>query len=174
MCVMRRGPPRKLLGGAAAGVALALVAGALAHGEDAQAAPAWASPSRVRLRLSVDARGRKRSRSPAAVAVDFQAALRSCGIAGEYDQDSIEVVPALGPSSGGRAGRVPHRLDPLFGSTRTTLSFVVPDETSTSFCVYFDRIESRRSQRGRFPGLVGDGDLFREELERREVASSHL
>jgi hypothetical protein len=106
--------------------------------------------------------------------IDFQAALRSRGIAGDFEKDSIEVVPAFASPGGGGAGRVPHRLDRLFGSTRATLSFVVPDETFTTFCVYFDTVEARRGQPRRFSGLVGDGDLFREELERREIAPSHF
>ncbi len=168
-----------LLSGAAA-LATVFAAGLAAAGsppraESGQAAPAWSSENRFRLRLAVDGRGRKRSNSPASAAIDFQEALRACGDAGNFDEATVAVVPvAASGAAGSGPGRVPHRLDGLFGSARAVLHFVVPDETCRSFAVYFYTVESGRGDPRLFPGLVGDGDLFREEFGRREIAASHF
>jgi hypothetical protein len=106
------------------------------------------------------------------VEIDFQEALRAAGIPGKFDASTVTVVP-IGPGATAR-DRVPHRIDPLFGSTRAALSFVVPDETHARFAVTFDTVESGRGDARRAPGLVGDGDFFREEHGRREAGPSHF
>ena len=146
------------------------------------ASAAWTSPCPARLRLTVDAKGRKRSNAPATVTIDFQGALRSLGLAGELDPSSIEVVPARSPTglpaspaaNSEKIARVPHRLDRLFGCTKSTLTLVVPDESCTEVFVYFDILKPDRRDPPRYSGLVGDGDFFREELGQREVAASHF
>ncbi len=169
---------------AAASAIVFAAAGVSAPADSTHAAPAWTSGNRARVLLAVDPGGRKRSRSPARVVIDFQEALRASGVAGTFDGATVIVVPVPVPGEEGAeqalekrregAGRVPHRLDRLHGSTRATLHFVVPDETCRTFAVYFDTLESGRGEPRRFPGIVGDGDLFREELQRREIAPSHF
>jgi hypothetical protein len=142
--------------------------------------PEWTSQCRFRVLLTVDPRGRARSNSPASAEVDFQSLLTGHGT---FDEHTLEVVAYddLGqprifdksrPESERR--RVPHRLDRLFGSTRTTLSFVVPDQHCTRLAAYFDTVDSGRGQPLRFHGIVGDGDRFREIRQRREIAASHF
>ena len=140
----------------------------------ASLAPPWTSGCRVRIRLAVDGGGRKRSRSPARVEIDFQEVLRASGVAGRFDASTVSVVPLSPVAEGAGAARVPHRVDPLFGSTRATLAFVVPDEVHKSFAVYFDTVESGRGDPRRPGGLVGDGDFFLEEHGRRETGPSHF
>ncbi|MBI4585706.1 MAG: VCBS repeat-containing protein [Planctomycetes bacterium] len=172
---MWNGSRSVLFSGAAVLAAVFAADGPTALAEPGQAAPAWSSENRFRLRLAVDGKGRKRSNSPASAAIDFQEALRACGAAGDFAEATVAVVPlAAAGLAGGNSGRVPHRLDRLFGSTKVVLHFVVTDETCRSFAVYFDTVESGRGDPRLFPGLVGDGDLFREEFGRREIAASHF
>lgn len=182
---MRKGPLSTRLLCAAASV---IVLGGIAppvHAEPAGGARAWMSENRVRILLRVNARGRKRSGSPARVVIDFQEALGAQGVTGKFDEATVAVLPvsaagesAAAPSprekGGSGSGPVPHRIDPLFGSTKATLHFVVPDDASSDFAVYFDTVESGRGDPLGFHGLVGDGDLFREERGRREIAASHF
>ncbi|MEX2138549.1 MAG: VCBS repeat-containing protein [Pirellulales bacterium] len=142
--------------------------------------PEWTSPNRFRVRLHVDSGDRRRSNSPASVELDFQALLPRDR---KFDEQTIEVVAI---DDTGRAkvfnpggpnverSRVPHRLDTLFGSPKSTLNFVMRDHTCTEFAVYFDTIESRRGRPDRYRGLVGDGDYFRVGHQRREIGASHF
>ncbi|HYU42608.1 MAG TPA: VCBS repeat-containing protein [Vicinamibacteria bacterium] len=158
--------------------AAALAAGGLAATHADPAPPlAWASKSRYRLLLDVDPRGVRRSHSVAAVDVDFRAELAARGASGAVDESTIEAVAydAAGrprPYDPGRAPEerilVPWHLDRFYPLDRATLSFVVPDERATRFAVYFDTAE--RARPPRYPGIVGDGDLFTEGWGRREIA----
>src|SRR5262245_12080632 len=77
------------------------------HAENVPARPAWNSPNRWRLWLQVEPGGRLRSNSPASVEVDFQQLLREQGVAGTFDEFTLEVqCPALSLSK--KAVRVPH------------------------------------------------------------------
>jgi len=128
----------------------------------------WRSGNRFRLDISADVRGRIRSNSPASVEVDFQRMLRERGETGTFEAHTVEVFPS------GRSSRVPHRIDRIYGATAVVLNFVVPDQTHTNFMIYFDTVESRRGQSKRYSGLIGDGDKFFEERQRREIAASHF
>ena len=140
---------------------------------------AWASKSRYRLLLDVDPRGVRRSHSVAAVDVDFAAELAARGASGPVDDSTIDVVAYDGagrprPYDPSRAPDervlIPWRLDRYYPGQRVTLSFVVPDERATRFAVYFDTAERARAPR--YPGLVGDGDLFTVGWGRREIAAN--
>jgi hypothetical protein len=137
------------------------------------------------LLLTVDPRDRPRSWSPASLEIDFRTLLPH---AQDLDERTVEVValdnagkPKLLDATrrANEQSLVPHRVDRLFGSSRTTISFVMPDHTCTRFAIYFDTLTS--SAKGalggrppRFHGLVGDGDLFRENYSRRAIAASHF
>ena len=147
--------------------------------------PAWTSTNRYRVPLTVDARDRRRSNSPASVEIDFQSLLPD---GQEFDEHTVEVValdlagqPKVFDDSRRHAERphVPHRLDRLYGSSTVTLNFVIPDHTCTKYMVYFDAVASGRvqhqSEKHRYyHGLVGDGDRFRENQSRRQIAASHF
>src|SRR2546422_133083 len=94
-----------------------------ASAESSPAALAWPSANRFRVLLSVDARGRPRSNSPASVEMDFQQALGEQGARGSFDEHSVEIVAVSGPSR-----HVPHRIDRLFGASKVTVHFILPDE----------------------------------------------
>jgi hypothetical protein len=137
--------------------------------ELAQAESGWHGANGFRVLLTVDARGRPRSNSPASVEFDFQQALREQGARGNFDEHSVEVV-----STSGAVRRVPHLVESLFGASKVTLHFLLPDQTCTNLAVYFDTVESGRGQPRRYHGLIGDGDRFVEKFERREIAASHF
>jgi FG-GAP-like repeat len=140
----------------------------------------WTSANRHRVLLTVKPDAQRRSNCPARVAVNFQAMVRDGQI---FDPHTVEVVAidaagrskvfdrSLHESDG---ARVPHRIDRLFGSTVIELSFVIPDESCNKLAVYFDTLESGLGRRDRYHGLVGDGDLFCEGLQRREINASHF
>jgi hypothetical protein len=162
-------------------ILLAAAAAAALHATTAAApAPlAWASKSRYRILLDVDPRGVKRSHSVAAVDVDFAAELAARGVSGRLDESTIDVVAydAAGRPRPYDQSRppdervlVPWRVDRLYPLDRVTLSFVVPDERATRFAVYFDTAD--RAREPRYPGLVGDGDLFMQGWGRREIAAN--
>ncbi|MBN1418539.1 MAG: hypothetical protein JXP34_07155, partial [Planctomycetes bacterium] len=119
-----------------------------------------ASPGRQEIRLSVDPRGRSRSRSPASVEIDL-------GAPDRFDEAAADVVTPDGR-------RVPWRIDRLFGATKATLHFVLPDHTATTMEIRFDAADPAPSDPRRVPGIVGDGDRFRETWKRRAVAASHF
>jgi hypothetical protein len=160
--------------------AAALAAGGLAATHADPTPPlAWASKSRYRLLLDVDPRGLRRSHSVAAVDVDFKAELAARGASGPVDESTIEVVAydAAGRPRPYDSARVPEarilvpwHLDRFYPLDRVTLSFVVPDERATRFAVYFDTAE--RARPPRYPGIVGDGDLFTQGWGRREIAAN--
>jgi hypothetical protein len=131
--------------------------------------PAWTSPDHYRVLLQVVPQARKRSHSPASIEIDFQQILRDRSQTGLFDEDAVEVF-----SVSGVLRRVPHRVDRFFGVSRTTVSFVVPDDTCTDFAVYFDTRESGRGRPRRYPGLVGNGDRFCEGYQRRGIAPTHF
>lgn len=149
----------------------------------------WISPMKYRLILDVDPRGIARSSSPCSVNVDFAKALSDKGIAEKFDEHTIEVVAYDSSGTpktfdGSRKGYerylLPWRLvkhygiDKAPGPVGVTLSFVLPDDACTRCAAYFDTVESALGRPGRYPGLVGDGDLFREEYKRREIGAHHF
>jgi len=68
----------------------------------------------------------------------------------------------------------PWRLDKYYRVDRITLHFVIPDQGCTQFTAYFDTTESGLGRPDRYPGLVGDGDFFREDYKRREIGAHHF
>lgn len=145
--------------------------------------PAWQSPNGYRLLLKVDCRGVSRSNSPAAVDVDFAREMSQRGIPGTFDEHTIEVIaydssgaPKVFDAS--RAGYqrylLPWRLEKGYAVDKVTLSFVVPDETCQTAAVYFDTLRSGLGRPRRYPGLVGDGDFFRQDYARREIGANHF
>ena len=142
---------------------------------------AWASPNRHRVLLRVDTRGARRSGSVAAVELDLAAEMTARGERAAADPDTIEVVaydasgrPRVYDDARAADERylVPWRIERAYPTDRVTLSFVLPDSTSSRYAVYFDTVESGRGRPERYPGLVGDGDLFRLGRGRREIAAS--
>jgi len=151
--------------------------------EPAQAIPQWTSPDHYRVLVTVDPRGVARKNSPASVEIDLAQALANLGASGTLDEDTIEVVaydasgaPRLFDSS--RAGYeqylLPWRVQRYYGIDRLTLSFVIPNRNCTQYAVYFDTVESGLGKPLRYPGIVGDGDRFREVYERREINACHM
>jgi len=117
------------------------------------------------------------------VDVDFFRALSDRGIAGTFDEHTIEVVAydrsgAPKTFDASRAGYerylLPWRLEKYYAVDKVTLRFVLPDETCTIVAVYFDTIESDLGSPRRYRGLVGDGDFFRQGYGRRELGANHF
>jgi len=143
----------------------------------------WSSPNRFRILLSVDPRGTAaRSHSPTGPArINFRQRLASSGGTGTFDEHTIEVM-AYEPSGqpfiydAGRTGYeqylLPCRIDQYYGMDEVDLVFVMPDQNHLQYAVYFDTVESGRGRPDRYPGLVGDGDWFRQEYGRREIGPS--
>ena len=143
----------------------------------------WVSPNRYRVVLTVDPRGAAGKNRPASADIDFPKMLSDAGGKGAFDENTIEVV---GYDESGRPRvfnpcdkgyeryLLPWRIDRYFRTTAATLHFVMPDEKCTRYAVYFDVAESKLGKPTRYPGLVGDGDLFRQEYGRRELAPSHF
>lgn len=167
----------------AGAIALALSVRAARAEAPAKAAD-WTSANHFRLPLTVDPtakpNSRPRSHSPIAVEVDFQSLLGGGKI---FDETTVEVValdaagkPKVFDASRPTAerSRLPHRLDRLYGSTKGTLNFVMPDEKTTRYVVYFDTLESGLGKPDRYPGLVGDGDRFIERRHKREIGACHF
>ncbi|MHC4460238.1 MAG: FG-GAP-like repeat-containing protein [Planctomycetota bacterium] len=143
----------------------------------------WRSSNKYRVLLRVDPRGVSRSNSPASVEIDFVRVLSKKGISGIFDEHTIEVIaydssgsPKVFDASrdGYERYLLPWRLEKYYGANNVTLSFVMPDETCTTFAVYFDTIESGLGRRRRYRGVVGDGDFFREGYGRRETGAHHF
>lgn len=131
--------------------------------------PRWTSKCRVRVVANVEIRSPNCSQAPAVLEFDFQKALADRRIFGRFDEHSVEAFPTNEGSM-----RVPHRIESFFGMTASKLHFVVPDASISNFAIYFDTIESGRGQPRRYAGLVGDGDYFREEFGRRQIAPTHF
>jgi len=133
--------------------------------------------------LSVDARRARRSNSPVSVNVDFVKGLADLGISGTFDEHTIKAIaydssgsPKVYDTS--RAGYerylLPWSIQKFYCINKVTLSFVMPDETCTTFAVYFDTVESGLARPKRYQGLVGDGDFFRQGYGRREIGAHHF
>lgn len=99
--------------------------------------------------------------------------LASQAAGGTFDEHTVEVI-SFDDARGSALKRVPHRIEGLFGSTKTTLCFVMPDEQHTNYAVYFDTLQSGHGKPKRYAGLVGDGDKFSEGFGRREIGASHF
>jgi hypothetical protein len=168
---------------AAVAVILAGLLG-LAQGPTANAVDyEWSSPNRFRILLSVDPRGAApRSHSPTGPArINFHQQLASAGGTGTFDEHTVEVM-ACEPSGqpfvydASRTGYekylLPCRLDKYYGVDGVDLVFVMPDQNHLQYMVYFDSVESGLGRPDRYPGLVGDGDGFRQEYGRREIGPS--
>jgi FG-GAP-like repeat len=174
--------PSRALALAGAGL-LAVAAAVTGTRATAPAGPGeleWLSARRHRVVLEVDPRGVKRSHSVASVDLDLDAELRAAGETGPFDEAAIEVVGydaagrprAFDPSrAGDERYALPWRVQRYYPLGRVTLSFVVPDDRTTRFAVYFDR-EGASARPPRYPGIVGDGGLFTEGWGRREIAAS--
>ena len=143
----------------------------------------WRSPNQYRLMLEVDTDGHERSNSPASVEVDFANLLADAGEAGTFDEHTIEVMAydesgKLRAFDASRSGYekhlLPWRIEKLYGVNRVTLHFVMPDHHCRRYAVYFDTVESGRGKPERYPGLVGDGDLFTEGYGRSVVGASKM
>ncbi|MDO8587422.1 MAG: VCBS repeat-containing protein [Armatimonadota bacterium] len=146
-------------------------------------APSWDSPNHYRVLLTVDPKGAERKNSPASVDIDLQAALKDTGAAGTFDADTIEVIaydssgkPAVFDASrtGYEQYLLPWRVQKYFPIDQVTLSFVMPDDKHTQYAVYFDTLQSGLGKPNRYPGIVGDGDWFREEYKPREIGCNHF
>ncbi len=131
------------------------------------AAP-WTSRNRLRLLANVALPSRQCSHTPATIEYDFQAALARQGIAGKFDEYTLEIVPVH------QRQRVAHRVERYYGASIVRLHFVVPDANCTNIAIYFDSLESGRGRPTRYSGLIGNGDHFREDFSRREIAPSHF
>jgi hypothetical protein len=141
--------------------------------------PAWASPNRYRVLLRVDPRRAKRTNSVGSVRLDLAAELLARGATGAPDPQSIEVVaydtagrPRVWDDArdGDERYQLPWRVEREYPTDTVTLRFVIPDATLVRYAVYFDTTE--RTRPPRYPGLVGDGDLFRLAYGRRAIAAS--
>ena len=118
--------------------------------------------------VEVQLRSEHCSNTPATIDINFQEAM--AGVSGKFDEHTVEVVPLQRAN----VRRVLHRLELFFSSSLTRLHFLVPSKDCTNFAVYFDTVNSGRGQPRRYPGLVGDGDYFREEFGPREIGVSHF
>ncbi|MBI4579353.1 MAG: VCBS repeat-containing protein, partial [Planctomycetes bacterium] len=143
----------------------------------------WNSPNRYRLVVSVDPRGvSPRSHSPIApLRVNFAAHLLSVSGSGRVDPNTIEVMaydtngnPHVYDASrpGYEQYLLPWRIDSYYRLDDVDLVFVMPNETLVQYAVYFDTQESGRGRPDRYAGIVGDGDLFRQQYGRREIGPS--
>lgn len=144
---------------------------------------AWKSPSKHRLLLRVDPRGIARSNSPASVEIDFARILSENRVSKTFDENTIDVVaydtygcPRVFDASrnGYEKYLLPWRLEKFYGISGVTLHFVIPDGTCTVYAVYVDTLESDLANPQRYPGLVGDGDFFRQPYERRQIGATHF
>ena len=159
--------------------AICLTTGRTAFGRELP----WVSPKQCRIILDVDSRGIARSNSPAGVEIDFNLALSENGAAGGFDEQTIEIVGYDGSGlpqvfdetrKGYERYLTPWRLDKYYRIDKVTLHFVIPDQMCTQFAVYFDTVKSGLGRPDRYPGLVGDGDFFREDYKRREIGAHHF
>lgn len=131
-------------------------------------APEWTAPHRYRVLIEVEASPRRGS-SVASLEVDFAAELKARGAQGTFDEATIEVI---GYDGSGRPqvfdksqdGRDRHlaawRLDRSYGTSRVMLRFVLAKRVTRRYAVYIDTRESGLGRPRRYPGIVGDGDLF--------------
>ena len=132
----------------------------------------------ARILLEVDGGGTaRRSRSPASVTLDLAEVLRVAGIP-EIDGGSIAVFASPPAGVGGAPSTprtpLPHRLDGLYGSSQATLHFVLPDGDTRQVVVEIAAARPGASVQPRFPGMIGDGDLFRETYGPREIGPTHF
>ena len=166
-----------------AATAAPLVTDTTLASQPSAANPLWTSPNRYRVLLSVDARGHAPSNSPASVDIDFQKVLLDQGSSGFFDENTIEVLACTESGqpkafdqsrNGHERDLLPWHIQKYFGVTTVTLTFVVPDQTLTTYAVYFDTVESGLGKPRRYHGLVGNGDRFSEGYKRREINASHF
>ena len=149
----------------------------------AEAVPQWTSPCHYRVLVTVNPRGVARKNSPATVDIDPQLTLDLLGAGGAFDPDTVEVVAydvsgapkVFDPTrSGYEKYLLPSRVERYYPISKVTIHFVMPDHTYTTYAVYFDTIQSGLGRPDRYPGLVGDGDFFREGYKRREINACHF
>lgn len=143
----------------------------------------WRSPNKYRLLLKVNPGGVSRSNSPVSVEIDFAQALCDKGITGKFDEHTIEIIscdasglPKVFDASrdGYERYLLPWHLQKYYGTGKVILGFVMPDQTCTAYTVYFDTAESALARPARYPGLVGDGDFFRQNHRKREIGACHF
>ncbi len=149
----------------------------------ADAIPQWTSPCGYRVLVTVNPRGVTRKNSPATINVNLVQALAGLGASGTFDDSTVEVVAydASGAPkefdstrSGYEKYLLPSRIERYYPINTVTVHFVMPSHTYTSYAIYFDTVESGLGRPDRYPGLVGDGDYFREGYKRREINASHF
>ena len=161
-------------------IILVLAALVLMPAEPVAAAVTWTSPNHYRILFTVDHRGKTRRNSPASVDINFVQYLASKGVAGTFDENTIEVMaynasgqPILFDNASWRVGYekylLPCRIQKYYGIDKVTLSFVLPNNSYTQYAVYFDTKESELGKPDRYKGMVGDGDLFSDGYQKREV-----
>ncbi len=111
--------------------------------------------------------------------LDFQRVLTEHKSGDKFDEHTVKVV-ALAQNLSSRNKPlnpvdVPHRIDKLFGSTKVTLNFVMLDDRHTNYAVYFDSVKSGHGTPRHYPGLLGDGDRFREGgYTQRDIGVCHF
>lgn len=157
-------------------IALILIASVM---EPAVAASvAWTSPNSCRVLMNVDPVRSGRSNSPASVELNPVQTLVSCGIFGTFDESTIEVIAynssgqpvVFDPTRQGyEKYLLPWRIQKRYGIDTINLSFVLPNSSYRTYAVYFDTVESKLGRPWRYPGIVGDGDLFVVGYQRREI-----
>ena len=113
--------------------------------------------------------------------INFQAKLASLGESGVFDEHTIEVIAydAAGNPRVYDASRtgyeqylLPWRIDKYYRLDEVDLVFVMPDHNRLQYAVYFDTVDSGHGRPDRYPGIVGDGDFFRQQSGRREIGPS--
>ncbi|MDO8682080.1 MAG: VCBS repeat-containing protein [Armatimonadota bacterium] len=148
----------------------------------ANAAFIWTSPCRYRILLSTNP-VQPLSNSPVAIDMDFPQLLANMGSTETFDENTIEIVTynsAASPKvydasrSGYEKYLLPWRVSKYYGISRVTLSFPLISNTQKDYAVYFDTKESGIGKPDRPRGIVGDGDFFSEEYERREIGAGHM
>jgi len=164
----------------------ALAIAAVALGLSVRRNPSVAEPAppcagRYAIELHVDPGAVHRSFSVASVDLDLGKRASTLGVAEPIDTEALDVV-ALDEQGRPRAFddsappedrfRVPFRFLARHPGQAGELHFVVRDGSFTRFLVCVDARSTQADRPARYSGLVGDGDLFREKGERREIAAS--
>ena len=160
-------------------IILVLATLCLMPAKPAAAAVTWTSPNHYRILFTVDHKGKTRRNSPASVDINFVQYLANKGVTG-FDENTIEVIaydasgqPVLFDNASWRVGYekylVPCRIQKYYGIGTVTLSFVLPSNAYTQYAVYFDTKQSGLGKPDRYKGMVGDGDLFSDGYQKREV-----
>ena len=161
-------------------IILAIAAFCLMPAEPVAAAVTWTSPNHYRILFTINHMGKIRRNSPASFDINFVQYLANKGVTETFDENTIEVFaynasgqPVLFDNASWRVGYekylLPWRIQKYYGINKVTLSFVLPSNNYTQYAVYFDTKESGLGKPNRPRGMVGDGDLFTDGYQKREV-----